>query len=87
MPFPGVFLFLHFAVLKKVRQLAEGLEIVKYPAGARILTKGDAGTTFYIIKEVHTLSQIAKSKKQALLVLLCCPFFSICALAWSSSLK
>ena len=35
----------------EVQRMAKGLELVKYPAGSQIITKGDTeDTTFYIIK-------------------------------------
>jgi CRP-like cAMP-binding protein len=44
-------LFSEYLRLDEIQRVADVLEVVKYPKGARIITKGDVGTTFYIIKE------------------------------------
>ena len=44
-------IFNQYLRLDEVQRVADVLEVVKYPAGSQIIKKGDAGTTFYIIKE------------------------------------
>jgi len=44
-------LFAEYLRLDEIQRVADVLEIVKYPKDANIITKGDMGTTFYIIKE------------------------------------
>lgn len=44
-----------YLTMVELRQISAAAQVVKYPAGTRIITKGEVGSTFYIIKQGSVL--------------------------------